>query len=67
MLVTLTFEKVDNPPALKVVVLIVGAYNVVAERVPVTVVKLNVESPDILTAPDTLRLPNLESPDTVNV
>jgi len=63
----LTFEKVDNPPALKVVVLIVGAYNVVAERVPVTVVKLNVESPDILTAPDTLRLPNLESPDTVNV
>ena len=63
----MTFEKVDNPPALKVVVLIVGAYNVVAERVPVTVVKLNVESPDILTAPDTLRLPNLESPDTVNV
>jgi len=65
--VILTFENVERPPALKVVVVMVGAYSVVAERVPVTVVELNVKSPDMLTAPDTLRLPSIESPDTLNV
>ena len=65
--VILTFEKVERPPTLKVIVLVVGAYSVVAERVPVTVVELSVKSPDTLTAPDTLRLPSIESPDTLNV
>ena len=65
--VILTFENVERPPTLKVIVLMVGAYSVVAERVPVTVVELSVKSPDIFTAPNTLRLPSIESPDTLKV
>jgi hypothetical protein len=56
-----------SPATLKVIVFVVGAYNVVAERVPATVVELNDKSPETVTAPDTLRLPSVDRPDTLQV
>ena len=56
-----------SPPTLNVIVFVVGAYSVVAERVPTTIVELSVVSPDTLTVPDTVRLPRVDPPDTLNV